>query len=252
MLTYITTCYNDVQYLDHLEELMTYCKSDKLKLIIVDDCSDESVEQIVGKWADERVSLFRIEDDLGFGSHAGRNLAMKQTTTEWNLLADIDYRLVGVDSLLSMIENGELENDTPHFFPVVHSYKGDTTPSRASINDFLVTKKTFWRAKGYDPEYYGFHYGDRQFIERMLSFHRTTNSLLFDMYLEALRSPFANTKIDENLTNPRQEYFSSNRDTLFVSPLTTSVLKSQEIKCFERHAQNASIEYLPFTWTKQI
>jgi glycosyltransferase involved in cell wall biosynthesis len=253
MLTYITTCYNDEGYLDQLEDLMVYYKGDNLKLIIVDDCSDTPVDQIVRQWADDRVSLYRIEDDIGFGSHAARNLAMKQTTTEWNLLVDIDYRLVGVENIIAMIENGELEKESPHFLPVAHSYAGDNTPGRASINDFLLTKKLYWRAKGYDPEYYGFHHGDRQFIERMMTaYPNSTHSLLYDVYLEALRSPYVKTLVDSSITDPRQERYSSDHTTLYVSPLTTHTLNNEKIKCFERHASNAPIEYLPFKWIKQI
>lgn len=253
MLTYITTCYNDEQYLDHLEEMMVYCTSDKLKLIIVDDCSDTPIEQIVSKWADERVSLYRIEDDIGFGSHAARNLAMKHTATEWNILVDIDYRLVGVEKIISMIENAELEKDIPHFLPVAHTYAGETSTSRASINDFLLTKKLYWRAKGYDPEYYGFHHGDRQFIKRLNeAYPIDTTSLLYDVCFEALRSPFVNTVVDPTLTAPTQERFSDDHLTLFVSPSSAPALRTQELKCFERHKNNTPIEYLPFNWIKQI
>ena len=252
MLTYSTTCYNDAQYLDHLEELMVYCKSDKLKLIIVDDCSDEPVEQIVSKWADERVSLYRIQDDLGFGSHAARNLAMKQTTTEWNVLVDIDYKLIGIEPLIEMVDNGELEEDIPHFFPVVHSYNNEVKFTRASINDFVVTAKSFWRAKGYDPEYYGFHHGDRQFIERMTSYRKWSNSLLADCSLEALRSPFVKTVADPTIENPRQERYSEDHLTLYINPSTPAILTEQEILCRQRHNTGASINYLPFNWIKQI
>lgn len=252
MLTYITTCYNDFQYLDQLEETMEYCKDERLKMIIVDDCSDEPIDQIVRAWDDPRVSLYRITDDLGFNSHGARNLAMKETTTEWNVLIDIDYRLIGVDTLLEMLDNKELEPSIPHFFPVSHSYDGEKDPSRTSINDFLVTSNLFWKAKGYDPEYYGIHYGDREFINRMCSQHpHFASSLLVGTHLNSLRSPFATMVVDTNL-DPLEEQFSHDRTKLRVGSDVQSNLHYQMYECRRRHENNTTINHLPFNWIKQI
>lgn len=252
MLTYITTCYNDFQYLDQLEETMEYCKDERLKMIIVDDCSDEPIDQIVRAWDDPRVSLYRITDDRGFNSHGARNLAMKETTTEWNVLIDIDYQLAGVDTLIEMLNNNELDPRAPHFFPVVHSFAGDTAPSRPSINDFIVTKKLFWNAKGYDPEYYGLHHGDRQFIDRLLWCHpHNTTELLVGTYINALRSPYATAVVDPSLS-VLEEKFNEDRTILHVGTSVQDHLHTAMYDSRIRHENNTPIEYLPFNWIKQI
>jgi glycosyltransferase involved in cell wall biosynthesis len=252
MLTYITTCYNDFQYLDQLEETMEYCKDERLKMIIVDDCSDQPIDPIVRAWDDPRVSLYRITDDLGFNSHGARNLAMKETTTEWNVLIDIDYRLIGVDALLEMLDNKELEPNIPHFFPVSHSYDGRLTPTRASINDFVVTSKLFWKAKGYDPEYYGIHYGDREFITRMSTQHpQFASSLLVGSHLDGLRSPLATIFVDSSI-GPNEEVFNEDRSILSIGSDVRDTLRYRMYQCRNRHENNTQINYLPFNWIKQI
>lgn len=253
MLTYITTYYNNPQFLDTLQETMTYCQDERLKMIIVDDGSTEPIDNIIAAWSDPRVSLYRITEDVGFNSHGARNLAMKHTTTKWNLLIDIDYRLVGVDNILSMIENDELEENVPHFFRVAHTYDGEEAATRASINDFLVTGTTYWKAGGYDPEYYGFHYGDRKFIDRMLKLtHGRQNSILFDTHLEAMRSPFAITKVDDSITSPTTERYSEDRTILYQSPLAIEALRQQELLCFDRHKSGTQPEHITFQWIKQL
>lgn len=252
MLTYITTCYNDFQYLDQLEETMEYCKDERLKMIIVDDCSDEPIDQIVRAWDDPRVSLYRITDDLGFNSHGARNLAMKETTTEWNVLIDIDYQLAGVDALIELLDNNELDPRAPHFFPVVHSFEGDTAPSRPSINDFIVTKKLFWNAKGYDPEFYGIHHGDRLMIDRMITFHpHNVSEVLVGMQLNALRSPFTKAALDISL-DPLQEEYNADRTILRYGSGVQDRLHNAKYESCIRHENNTPIEYLPFNWIKQI
>lgn len=262
MLTYITTVYNDEQYLSHVQEMLAECKDDRLKVIIVDDYSDRSIEPIIEAWNDPRVSLFRVTEDKGFNSHGARNLAMQHTTTEWNLLVDIDYKVVGIQSIIDQIANNELEPTTPHFLGVMHTYDDklpyvrDTAPSRASINDFLVTKTLFWKAKGYDAEFIGFHFGDRTFIERMIACGpRPTKvfmSLLFDVHLEALRSPYSATYHDSRIQKVTDERFSSDRKRLYVHPDSTLELQSREVIVKEKHANGESTNPTPFTWEQLI
>lgn len=262
MLTYITTVYNDEAYLSHIQEMLTECKDDRLKVIIVDDYSDQPIEPIVKAWNDPRVSLYRVTEDKGFNSHGARNLAMQHTTTEWNLLVDIDYKIVGIQSIIDQIVENELEPNTVHFMGVIHAYEDklpyirETSPSRASINDFLVTKTLYWKAKGYDSEFIGFHFGDRAFIERMIELGpRPTEvflSLLFDVHLEALRSPFSETYHDPRIQRVTDEKFSGDRKRLYVHPDSTLELQSRELQVKEKHIKNESTDPTPFTWEQQL
>lgn len=254
MLTYITTYYDNLEYLDHLHQLMLNCTSDKLQMIIVDDFSADPVEPHVRLWNDPRVHVFRVTENKGFNSHGARNLAMQHSTTEWNVLIDIDYKLVGVDSLLQQLENDELEPNLIHHFPVAHVYDDQTQPHRESINDFLITKTLFWKAGGYDPEFIGLHHGDRAFLARVREQEPkdATTSILFDVHLEALRSPFTRTYIDYSLTDPRHEYYSKDRTLLFISPDTQQLLRRAEVSSRERHQRGESANTTPFTWEQLL
>lgn len=252
MLTYITTYYNEQQYLPHLQQLLAECSDPRFRMIIVDDYSDQSIETVVRGWNDDRVSLFRVTEDKGFNSHGARNLAMQHTTTEWNVLIDIDYKLVDVDNLIQQLDNNELETDAPHFFGVVHKYSGKTHIERASINDFLVTKTLFWKVKGYDPEFIGLHAGDRRFIDRLQSVRTDQiNSLLLGTHLEALRSPFVKVRVDPKLPEGK-EYYSDDHLTLFVAPTSPLEVNRADQRCDTRHAAGIDTNPTPFTWEQLI
>lgn len=262
MLTYITTVYNDEECLSHVQEMLAECKDERLNVIIVDDYSDQPIRPIVESWNDPRVRLFRVTEDKGFNSHGARNLAMQQTTTEWNLLVDVDYKVVGIQSLIDQIANNELESNVVHFLGVAHVYQDkppyvpDTSPSRASINDFLVSKTLYWKAKGYDAEYIGFHHGDREFIQRLIERGARPSesymSILFDIHLEALRSPFTITYQSASIEKLTDEKFSNDRKYLYVHPDTTYELTTRSIQVKEKHAKGESTDPTPFTWEQQI
>lgn len=256
MLTYITTYYNERENLNHLKELMASCDDARLKMIIVDDFSDESIEDEVRSWGDDRVSLYRVTEDKGFNSHGARNLAMKNTTTEWNLLVDIDYKVVGIDNIIEQVASGELEPNAVHFLPVAHTYKDETEPSRASINDFLVTKHLFWKARGYDAEFIGFHFGDRVFIDRMLRIgspkQEAWMSVLFDCHLNSLRSPHATTYLDPTIPDVISERYSHDRKKLYVHPDSQYELHTREIIVKEKNDRGEFTDPIPFTWEQLI
>lgn len=262
MLTYITTVYNDEAYLGHVQQMLAECKDDRLKVIIVDDYSDQPIEPTVRAWNDPRVSLYHVTENKGFNSHGARNLAMQQTTTEWNLLVDVDYKVVGIQSIIDQLAENELEPDAVHFLGVAHTYQDDpphvpdTSPSRASINDFLVTKTLYWKAGGYDAEFIGFHHGDREFIQRMIDRgarpSETFMSLLFGVHLEALRSPFTITYQSASIESLIDEKFSSDRKFLYVHPDTSYELTTRTIQVKEKHAKGESTNPTPFNWEQQL
>lgn len=253
MLTYITTYCDNPEYLEQVLDTMQQCPDERLKLIVVDDCSDVSPIELINARSDSRISLYRITEDLGFNSHGGRNLAMKMSTTEWNLLVDIDFRVTNIENIIEQIANGELETTIPHFFAIEKTYLKQKQQDEAypSVNDFLVTKTTFWKAGGYDPEFYGWHHGDRALLHRMVGANSESNSVMFGSRLQALRSPLAITKIDPDLVR-NQERYSEDRTIFYISPECHGLLSVQEVKSMERHKNNTPIEYLPFQWEQLI
>jgi hypothetical protein len=107
------------------------------------------------------MKLFRVTDDIGFNSHGTRNLLMKQTTTEWNILSDID-RHYPVEAFQYLLDNLSTFK-TQHYY----SFKEKIVASKDgySVNEFLVRKNDFWKTGGYDEEFVNIHWGDRYFLD---------------------------------------------------------------------------------------
>lgn len=110
--------------------------------------------------------LFRVKHDVGFNSHGTRNLLMAQTTTDWNLMSDIDRRFPDT-TLTSVIENQDnLKRGRYYSF----WEKVQSSPDRFSVNDYLVHKEDFWGTGGYDEEFVNIHFGDRYFLDTLRIF----------------------------------------------------------------------------------
>ncbi len=116
----------------------------------------------------DNVRLFRVKEDIGFNSHGTRNLLMQQTTTNWNLLSDIDRRYTD-RTLFSIYENEEglKQGFYYSFWETIQS-----SPDRFSVNDYLVHKDDFWKTGGYDEEFVNIHFGDRYFLDTLRMFVR--------------------------------------------------------------------------------
>ena len=251
MLTYITTYCDNPEYLEQVLDTLQQCPDERLKLIVVDDCSDVSPIELINARSDSRISLYRITEDLGFNSHGARNLAMKETTTEWNLLVDIDFKVENIQNIIEQIENEELEPTIPHFFSVILSYREvpDDT-ARVSVNDFLITKTAYWKQGGYDPEFFGWHHGDRAFLHRLVGNNHLA-SIVFGSRLLALRSPFARTVLNPDLFN-NEERYNEDRTEIHISIESQVLLRRQEALALERHKNNTQIDLTPFAWEQII
>jgi glycosyltransferase involved in cell wall biosynthesis len=203
MLTYITTYYDDDTRNEakHLERLLKQLKdynNPNLKLIVVDDASPNvPAKDVIAEYKNDNITLFRVTEDIGFNSHGARNLAMQHTTTKWNLLVDNDNMVVGLDNIFEQLDS--LEEDKMHFFPVVHKFSGQSSPTRPSVNDFLITKKLFWLVEGYDSELFGFHIGDQEFLQKVNKIRGKQYSVIYGSEIHALESPFADNVRDNSI-----------------------------------------------------
>lgn len=107
--------------------------------------------------------LFRVKEDIGFNSHGTRNLLMKQTTTDWNLMSDIDRRYP--DKTLRSIYKNEANLAKTRYYSFWEIRQ--SSPDRFSVNEYLVHKETFWKTGGYDEEFVNIHFGDRYFLDTL-------------------------------------------------------------------------------------
>ena len=107
--------------------------------------------------------LFRVKNDIGFNSHGTRNLLMNQTTTDWNILSDIDRKYP--DSTLKSIHKNEINLTKTRYYSFWEIRK--SSPDRFSVNEYMVHKETFWKTGGYDEEFVNIHFGDRYFLDTL-------------------------------------------------------------------------------------
>ena len=123
----------------------------------------------------ERFDLVGIDvmEDLGFNSHACKNLAMKYAKTDWVMLTDADcYESPGMYHYL------RFEKDLdPNMFYVPkadmespESMEAYELLCRKGIikyithpNIWIMTREAFWSTGGYDIEFQGVRHGDAEF-----------------------------------------------------------------------------------------
>lgn len=104
--------------------------------------------------------LFKVTEDIGFNSHGCRNLLMRETETEWNLMSDID-REYPKQTFERLVKTDLLKKGTYYCFQDHRDQK------KWSLNDYAVHKEDFWTTGGYDEEFVNIHTGDRIFLDNL-------------------------------------------------------------------------------------
>lgn len=169
MISLNITYYNEPSFLKYWYNTVKTLAEDGviMHLNIVDDGSMvTSAESFFDKNPQTpHMHLYRVTDDIGFNSHGARNLLMKQTTTDWNLMSDIDRRypldtLKGISKAVEerLVQRGQYYS----LYEMIQC-----SPDRFSVNDYLVHRKDFWKTGGYDEEFVNIHWGDRYFLDAL-------------------------------------------------------------------------------------
>jgi predicted glycosyltransferase involved in capsule biosynthesis len=115
-------------------------------------------------------SLYKVTKDIGFNSHGCRNLGARLADTEWLLFLDIDYTLQ--PSELHRLQKEELDSNT--WYEINARFKGRGNTYMA-LNQFIIPRKLFEDSGGYDESFVPFHYGDREFLERIAKQYNKQN-----------------------------------------------------------------------------
>lgn len=111
----------------------------------------------------KNMHLFRVKHDIGFNSHGTRNLLMKNTTTDWNWMSDIDRQYD--QKVFKGIHFWEDELKQGHYYSFKEARKD--TPDGFSLNEYIVHRDDFWKTGGYDEEFVNIHFGDRYFLDTL-------------------------------------------------------------------------------------
>lgn len=170
------------QQLRHLAGLPEEIRQN-LHLIIVDDGSPqfplskyiwptEDNAQLFGIPASfglASLKVFRIMVDVRWNWIAARNLAAEKAETEWMLMTDIDH-MVPAETLDWLIFGAELDTRNTYRFKRVDA--PDMTPYKPHPNSWLLTRKRFDQAGGYDERFSGYYGTDGEFRDRITAVSR--------------------------------------------------------------------------------
>lgn len=187
-LTLGTTYYNCpnllINFLEHHRKYFD-------EIIVVDDGSSDPAEKHIQDRTN--IKLYRIPIDYGFNSHGCRNLIMKETTTDWTVLFDVDRLIVDPKFAIDTIKTKRLRDNTLYLFEMFSDYNRPETV-HPSVNEFLIHKNHFWKAGGYDEEFIGMRTGDREYREQLKHFGK--EQLLHGLHAKFVRGPSQALKVN--------------------------------------------------------
>lgn len=173
-----------------LEEIVKYPEG--YKAIIVDDCSLIPASTVCEKA--DNISLYRITTEIPWNRGGARNLASMEAETEWIIHVDIDH-VLPVECAERLLEFKP--NPVNWYrFPRYRVGKADETRKKDQIPDdceygkihphidsYLITKKAYWQAGGYDERYSGCLGGGSPFLQQLKIAHGESKTLSDDIFL---------------------------------------------------------------------
>lgn len=226
-ITIIQTYYNDPSFLRlAIEQWKRY--EVPVNIILIDDGSKQypAIETMEHYTFGKNVSLYVVDEDIGFNSHGCRNLGAAVAKTEWLIFLDIDHFLE-VNDLTKIYE---MDLDPDCWYSFITSHCNDKFPS---MNTFMCSKKMFEQGGGYNESWTPIHYGDREFLDMMDS--KFSRKELSDIVIRCIRGG-RKTIIDDSLKQPVYD----NEKLIMHSPP------------FNKHLIPQHDKRLNFSWKKLI
>jgi predicted glycosyltransferase involved in capsule biosynthesis len=229
-ITIIQTYYNDEYFLKKaIEQWNSYTVP--VSIILIDDASRKFPAFDVMKQStfNTNVSLYVIDEDIGFNSHGCRNLGAAVAKTEWMIFLDIDHFVTVED--LEKLYNMDLNPD--HWYSFCTRHNDFFMSSEKPSNTFMCNKTMYEKSGGYDESYTPFHYGDREFLHTMeTNFPRTP---LPDIEIQCIRGG-RQTIVDTSISKP---VYDNEKYIMYTPPFDKSKIQYHDKR-------------LNFTWKKLI
>lgn len=178
MLTFIYSYFDNPGMLElHLETWKKYEDSvkEKLSIIIVDDCSQKypAFPILNSKVTGIFTRLYRVKVNIPWNLDGARNLAMKETATDWNLMTDMD-RLVPEDSAIAALTMVTVQGN---YYRPNQVWMNGPSLKRPHPNSFIIHRSDFWACGGYDEDFAGSYGTDG-------NFRKNLNAVAKEVYVE--------------------------------------------------------------------
>ena len=138
---------------------------ENIRFVIVDDASPVSpaldVIRARGLYNGIDIDVYRIGIDKPWGQDGARNIGMKEATTDWCLLTDMDHMLphARAMSLLGFVNSGAKRGE--YYMPMRIRTSGALYHPHP--NTFLFSREDFWEMGGYDEDFVGWYGSDGNF-----------------------------------------------------------------------------------------
>ena len=137
----------------------------KLFLFIVDDGSQEkpALDVIEQKYRDKlNITLYRIDVDIPWNMPEANNLAFSKVETKFVIRTDIDH-FFDEQNILKLL-SGHPQDGTAYKFNRIgiDGFRLGVPP-----NLYLISKKDYWKTKGYNEFFSGSYGDDLDFLPRL-------------------------------------------------------------------------------------
>lgn len=141
----------------------------RLRVFLIDDCSPpadrpDDLLRAAPQPIREMIRLFRVLDDIPWNQHGARNLGAF-LARGWLLLTDMDRVLLNADMRALMAHKLKADRFYKPVGVQMHRTLLVQDPEKGPYNQLLIHRDTYWKTGGYDEDYCGCYYGDRQFLE---------------------------------------------------------------------------------------
>ena len=157
VFTLVMPYYDNPQFLERqMKHLMLLGGMD---VIIVDDGSPTwPAVDVMRRWAQPNVRLYRVDVDVRWNWLAARNIGVRFARTEWVMLTDMDHMLPA--GTWATLVHGE------HDRKIIYRFSRIGAKTHPHPNSWFMTHDMYWKVGGYDEALSGYYGTDGEYRRR--------------------------------------------------------------------------------------